>query len=190
MIGPETKMSQRSKFRPRFLPDRRFPPYAYVPGETPHPTRDPGGHSYGTAFVLPEPPDPDNWRACHDYLYGIDLFNHGFYWEAHEAWEGLWVACGRRGPTATYLQALISLAAAGLKVRLGSARGMRANANKAARLFESVASHAGSNGTRYMGLDVRALADFAAMIAKSSQTTDTAAGDENLPAFDLLVRPD
>ena len=41
-----------------------------------------------------------------------------------------------------------------------------------------------------MGLDVRALAESAATIAKSSQTTDTAGGDKNLPAFDLLVRPD
>jgi uncharacterized protein len=184
-------MSQRSKFQPpRFLPDRPFPPYAYVPGDTPHPTRDPGGHSYGAEFEIPEPPDPEDWRACRDYLYGIDLFNHGYYWEAHEAWEGLWVACGRRGLTATYLQALISLAAAGLKARLGSARGMRANAGKAVRLLKSVASHAGSHGTHYMGLDLGALADFAAAIAKSSQTTDTAAGDENLPAFDLLLRPD
>jgi Protein of unknown function (DUF3489) len=23
--------------------------------------------------------------ACRDYVYGIDLFNHGFYWEAHDA---------------------------------------------------------------------------------------------------------
>jgi Domain of unknown function (DUF309) len=52
-----------------------------------------------------------------EYLHGIDLFNHGFYWGAHEAWEGLWVACGRRGPTATYLQAL-NLAAAGFKARV------------------------------------------------------------------------
>ncbi len=89
MIGPETKMSQRSKFRPpRFLPDRPFPPYAYVPGETPHPTRDPGGHSYGAEFVIPEPPDPDNWRACRDYLYGIDLFNHGFYWRRMKPGKG------------------------------------------------------------------------------------------------------
>ena len=191
MIGLETKMSQRSTFHPpRLLPDRPFPPYAYVPGDTPHPTRDPGGHSYGAEFEIPEPPDPEDWRACRDYLYGIDLFNHGFYWEAHEAWEGLWVACGRRGPTATYLQALISLAAAGLKARSGSARGMRANADKAVRLFKSVASHVGSHRTRYMGLDFRALADFAATISKSPQTTGTAAGDENLPAFDLLLWPD
>ena len=187
---PRDERSQRSTFHPpRLLPDRPFPPYAYVPGETPHPTRDLGGHSYGAEFEIPEPPDPEDWRACRDYLYGIDLFNHGFYWEAHEAWEGLWVACGRRGPTATYLQALISLAAAGLKARSGSARGMRANANKAVRLFESVASHSASHGTRYMGLDVRALADFATAIAKSPQTIGTAAGDENLPAFDLLLWP-
>jgi hypothetical protein len=183
-------MSQRSTFHPpRLLPDRPFPPYAYVPGDTPHPTRDPGGHSYGAEFETPEPPDPEDWRACRDYLYGIDLFNRGFYWEAHEAWEGLWVACGRRGPTATYLQALISLAAAGLKARSGNARGMRANADKAVRLFRSVASHVGSHRTRYMGLDCRALADFAAAISKSPQTAGTAAGDKNQPTFDLLLWP-
>ena len=174
----------------RLLPDRPFPPYAYVPGETPHPRRDPGGHSYGAEFELPEPPDPEDWRTCRDYLYGIDLFNHGFYWEAHEAWEGLWVACGRRGAIATYLQALISLAAAGLKARSGNARGMRANAAKAARLFEAVAGLPGFHGTRYMGLDVGALADFAAAVAESSQTVDAAAGDRNLASFDLLLRPD
>jgi hypothetical protein len=185
-------MSQRSTSQlRRFLPDRPFPPYAYVPGDTPHPTRDPGGHSFGAESQAPEPPGPEHWRSCRDYLYGIDLFNHGFYWEAHEAWEGIWVACGRRGPTATYLQALISLAAAGLKARSGSARGMRANAGKAARLFESLASHAGcSYGSRYMGLDICALADFATAISKTPQTTGTAAGKENLPAFDLLLWPD
>jgi hypothetical protein len=43
---------------------------------------------------------------------------------------------------------------------------------------------------RYMGLDIHALADFAVAIAKSQQTAGTAAGDENLPAFDLLLWPD
>ena len=96
MIGLENKMSQRSTFRPpRFLPDRPFPPYAYVPGDTPHPARDPGGHSYGAEFEIPGPPDPDEWRACRDYLYGIDLFNHGFYWEEAQSLER---ALGRLRP--------------------------------------------------------------------------------------------
>ena len=89
-----------------------------------------------------------------------------------------------------YLQALINLAAAGFKARSGNARGMRANADKAVRLFKSAASHVGFHGTRYMGLDFRALADYASAISKSPQTTGTAAGHENLPAFDLVLWPD
>ncbi len=174
---------------PRFVPDRPFPPYAYVPGRTPHPTRDPDGHSYGTELEIPEPPDPEEWHVCSDYLYGIDLFNHGFYWEAHEAWEGLWVACGRRGPTATYLQALINLAAAGFKARWGSARGMMANAETAVRLFKSAASQLGPHSTHYMGLDVHALTDYAGTISKPRQRTKTGAGDDDLLTFDLVLRP-
>ena len=41
-----------------------------------------------------------------------------------------------------------------------------------------------------MGLDIRALADHAGALSKSQQTTETAAGDENLLAFDLLLWPD
>jgi hypothetical protein len=139
---------------------------------------------------IPERPDPEEWRLCSDYLYGIDLFNHGFYWEAHEAWEGLWAACGRRGPNATYLQALINLAAAGFKARLGSTRGMRANAGTAVRLFKSAARDLGSHRTRYMGLDVHALTDYAGKISKTQQVTKTDASDDNVLAFDLTLRPE
>ncbi len=31
---------------------------------------------------------------------GVDLFNHGYYWESHEEWESLWHAAGRRGVVA------------------------------------------------------------------------------------------
>ena len=168
---------------PRLLPDRPFPPYAYLPGRTPHPTRDPEGHGHGAVPHAPEAPDPDHWRACADYLYGIDLFNHGFYWEAHEAWEGLWVACGREGPTATYLQALINLAAAGFKARMGSTRGMSANAATALRLLHSFEAQTGQPGGPYMGLDTGALAQFARRLSAP------APGDDGTPAFDLVLQP-
>lgn len=176
--------------RPRLVPDRPFPPYAFIPGSSPHPTRDPDGHSYGAVPEALDPPDPVEWRSCHDYLYGIDLFNHGFYWEAHEAWEGLWVACGRQGVTATYLQALINLAAAGFKARWGSARGMRANARTAARLFNSTARQLGFQSTRYMGLEVRALLEYAEKISGMPQTVDTVAAKDNSLVFDLVLQPD
>lgn len=174
----------------RLIPDRPFPAYAYLPGRTPHPTRDPEGHSYGARPDTPELPDPEDWRACGDYLYGIDLFNHGFYWEAHEAWEGLWVACGRRGPTATFLQALINLAAAGFKARWGNARGLRANAETALRLFQAAASQLGSTGPRFMGLDLRALAEAAARISKTRPDGKRAPDNRSPLAFDLVLRPD
>ena len=71
---------------PRLIPDKPFPPYAYLPGRNPHPVRDPEGHSYAAEPATAEPPDPADWRACEDYLYGIDLFNHGYYWESARQW--------------------------------------------------------------------------------------------------------
>ncbi len=73
----------RSIFRPRWLIGRRLPSYAYLPGKNPHPVRDPAGHSYKV-----EPPVPAEASLDSDiFLWGLDLFNHGYYWEAHEAWK-------------------------------------------------------------------------------------------------------
>ena len=82
---------------------RPLPPYTFIPGRTPHPVSDPAGHMHGKTLERPPAPDPSRWQESRAYLVGVDLFNHGFYWEAHEAWEGLWHACGRMGPTADFL---------------------------------------------------------------------------------------
>ena len=34
-------MANGSMLRPRWLPQKSFPPYAYLPGREPHPVRDP-----------------------------------------------------------------------------------------------------------------------------------------------------
>src|SRR3954453_23257011 len=110
---------------PRYCPERPLPPYSYVPGLAwPHPTSDPRGHSFGR-HEQPLPLDEASYRDNATYLYAIDLFNHGFYWEAHEAWEALWHAAGRWGSTANFLKGLIKLAAAGVKAREGRAAGVR-----------------------------------------------------------------
>jgi len=135
----------------RFLPDEPFPAYAYTPGRNPHPVRDKDGHSYSLRPPAPPAPDPERWQDSHDYLRGIDLFNAGYYWEAHEAWEGLWNACGRTGATASFLQALIALAAAGVKLGEGKSRGVAAHAARAASLL------GGLEPARFMGLDIASL---------------------------------
>src|SRR2546430_17222014 len=100
----------------RLVPDCPLPPYTFVPGQTPHPVSDPEGHSYGARHETPESVGPDDWRSSRPYLFGIDLFNAGFYWEAHETWEGLWHARGPPGRTADFLKGLIQMTAAGGKV--------------------------------------------------------------------------
>ena len=70
-----------------------------------------------------------------DFRFGVDLFNHGYYWEAHEVWEGLWHACGRKGTLADFLKGLIRLAAAGVKAREGNPTGVIRHARRAEELF-------------------------------------------------------
>jgi len=95
--------------------DRTFPPYRFIPGKSPHPTRDPDGHSYKKSVEQLAPFENNQWQSCNAYLYGIDLFNHGYWWEAHETLEAVWVAAGRQTETGLFIQGLIQVAAAHLK---------------------------------------------------------------------------
>ena len=92
-----------SMLRPRWLPQKNSPPYAYLPGRGPHPVRDPMGHSY---HVEPIPVAPEASLGSDVFLWGLDLFNHGYYWEAHESWEGLWQVADRDGPVPMLFQGL------------------------------------------------------------------------------------
>ena len=95
-----------------------FPPYRYVPGLHPHPTNSPDGHSYGEEDEESGKWDSELWKGNLEYLFGIDLYNYHYYWEAHEAWEGLWIASIRNSSKHRFLQGLIKLGAALLKIRM------------------------------------------------------------------------
>lgn len=97
---------------------RAFPAYRHVPGKTPHPTRSPDGHSFARELP-PFSVDEQSWPSSESYLYAIDLFNHGYYWEAHEVLEALWHGAGRDTPVGTFAQAVIQAAAALLKLAMG-----------------------------------------------------------------------
>ncbi|MBL8799746.1 MAG: DUF309 domain-containing protein [Planctomycetia bacterium] len=165
----------------RLLPAEPLPPYTFVPGQSPHPHSDPRGHSFGQPAVAPTPLDPLRWRACRPYLHAIDLFNLGYCWEAHEVWEGLWNAAGRRGPLADFLKALIKLAAAGVKVREGQAEGVRQHARRAAALLR------GLGVAHCAGLDLEALAREADLLAE--QPPDTVNELPGAPVFALVLQP-
>ena len=129
-----------------------FPPYRYVPGgENPHPTRSPCGHSYGRTHA-PAAVDEGSWPRCAPYLFAIDLFNHGYYWEAHEALEAIWLGVGRNTAVGTFARALIQAAAALLKHSMGER-------DSAKRLSSTAAAKLRAGRAVILGVDAWALAD-------------------------------
>jgi hypothetical protein len=90
-----------------------------------------------------------DWRSCEEYLYGVDLFNEGFWWECHEVLESLWHAAGLGTVAGHALQAIIQCAAAHLKVVCGQLNGAR-------RLTDHAEAHADWSGGQRLGLDLRA----------------------------------
>ena len=112
--------------------------YTYVPGRTPHPIRHPDGHRFQNKQFDAANFDLDRWQDCEAYCYAIELFDQGFYWEAHELWEGCWNTAGRTGPVADFLKALIKLSAALVKAREGRAEGVRRHAHRAQELLRAV----------------------------------------------------
>ena len=136
----------------RYAPQRAFPAYAFLPGRDPHPTSDPLGHSYSQQAHAPAAYfAPARWRENSDYLYGVDLYNHGFLWEAHEAWEGLWHSAKHDALQAELLQGLIQCAAAALKVSMQQPRGVEKLAAFGLSRLERVARE---GAPEFMGLDV------------------------------------
>jgi Uncharacterized conserved protein len=127
-----------------------FPAYRFVPGRNPHPTRDPEGHSYGVQRIVAARFDPNEWRTCVGYLYGVDLFNYAYWWEAHEAWEGLWVAAGRQTQTGQFLQGLIQVSVAHLKWFQGLT-------SPAQRLVREGFIRMGRSPMMFLGIEVRRL---------------------------------
>jgi predicted metal-dependent hydrolase len=134
---------------------RPLPAYRYVPGHRPHPVRDPAGHSFAARSSHRGPWQPGNWERLDDWLFGVDLFNRFYFWEAHEAWEGLWAASPRDEAPALLLQGLIQIAAALLKLHLGAVDGAQTLAAAGiGRLQRAAAQH-----RQLLGLDLAATVD-------------------------------
>ncbi len=92
----------------RYCPDCKLPSSAFLPN-TDDPRPEEG--DYGC--------DLDSW------LTGIDLYNFGFFWEAHEAWEAVWLALPRDSVEAALVRGCIQTAASLVKLRLGNPKGVQ-----------------------------------------------------------------
>lgn len=168
--------------RARLLPDRLFPRYAYLPGKGPHPVRDPGGHSYGVQPVLVSASIDSE-----EFAWGQDLFNHGYYWEAHEAWEGLWQTANRGSPLRALLKGLILLSASGVKIREGKRSPAMRHAGRAGALLRDLATAPHDNFWNALGISPELLADLAVTTAKAMPASRVTTQGQPERVFDFVL---
>jgi predicted metal-dependent hydrolase len=170
--------------RPRWLPQKSLPPYAYLPGKSPHPVRDPTGHSY---HVEPIPVAVAASLSSDAFLWGLDLFNHGYYWEAHEAWEGLWQVADRDGPLRMLFKGLILLSAAGVKIRERKNAAAQRHAKRAAALLRQLAKVPNRAFERALGMSPAALAECAEAATRIPADLQATAPGRPQPVFNFIL---
>lgn len=173
----------------RYATEIPFPAYAFVPGQQPrHEAQSDRAISVGSKV----PTGLTDLIASPQYLYAVDLFNAGYYWEAHEEWEELWVAVGRTGLVADLLKGLIKLAAAGVKCRQGQVNGVARHARRAAELLRGVPGSEKSADEPQAGLALGRLIDAAdqLVIAPFVDTTPSVEGRAVLGIRLVLKLPD
>ena len=147
---------------PRYT-GRALPAQAYVPGRADMPGRA-GMPGRPQPFEAAEPGEDEPvatpegkpaWQRHPAFLWGLDLYNHGYPWEAHEVWETLWRQAPHGSAVRDLLQALIQCAAAAVHAVAGRAAGQRRLAERALARLGAV--HA-AVGPRCLGIDVADLA--------------------------------
>ncbi len=84
------------------------------------------------------------------WLYGLCLLHEGFYWEAHEVLEPVWMAAAPNSAEKAMAQAVIQLANAALKLDMGKPKA----AIRLAGMVEALASEAAQGGAVVLGVEV------------------------------------
>ncbi|MCG6901176.1 MAG: DUF309 domain-containing protein [Rhodobacter sp.] len=92
-----------------------LPPYPYVPGATP---RHPEGAFDAVRATARAGMDADALAASDAFQTGLRYLQAGYFWEAHEVLEPVWMACAPNSGARAFVQALIQFANARLKARM------------------------------------------------------------------------
>ncbi len=131
-----------------------IPTHAYIPGQTPR-------HLDGAFDVLRDTvhagADVSELARCDAMLFGLRYLETGFYWEAHEVLEPVWMACPPNSAERSMAQALIQIANAKLKQAM-------ARPDAARRIAVIARAHlieASRTGSVVLGVDVKRVALWA-----------------------------
>lgn len=119
--------------RQRYLPNRAFPDHPYLPGKGTHPnTADP--------VVCPL----EEGKTNDDFLYALDLFHFGYFWESHLYFEAFWNRHQRKGSVALFSKSMIMIAAARIKIAQSRIETARVLLNRASQLLQELIRTEGS----------------------------------------------
>ena len=152
--------------------DFPFPCKRYLPGEDIHPSKHPSGDHMPKCRFNSISFGVQTWRDSDRYLYAIDLFNYGYYWETHEVLEEIWREIGTKTPTGLFIQGFIQIAAALIKKTQSFHRGAR-------RLSEKGLSKIRLQSGVFLGIDVSVF---------SEDTASFLAGKKPAPIIILNTR--
>ena len=112
-------------------PSITLPDHAYLPGVNVR-------HPEGVFDALKGGLQPDmKWpqiAASPAWANGIHLLRHGYYWEAHEVLEAVWMHTAQGSAERALVQGVIQIANAWLKLAMGRPKA-------ASRIAEIVAGH-------------------------------------------------
>jgi predicted metal-dependent hydrolase len=123
-----------------------FPSFSYIPKLHIHPEKLSEKPHIPLLPELTEKFSVHSWKNCTNYLYAIDLFNYGYYWEAHEVLEKLWLSAGKKSPEGIFVQGIIQVSVAMLKWSQSNTTGLK-------RLTEKALPKLLSQDGIYLGMD-------------------------------------
>ena len=83
----------------------------------------------------------DPIRRCPAWRAGLEFHRAGYFWEAHELWEAVWMALPD-GPDRQLVRAMIQVANARLKVRMGRGKAAARLRAEAARTLDAASDPA------------------------------------------------
>ncbi len=120
------------------------------------------------------------------YLAGIVLFNRGDFFEAHEAWESLWMDTA--GPDKPFYQGLIQAA-------VGLCHFCNGNVRGAVKLYHSSRAYMDRFASPHLGLDTTAFwrqmeQCFAALLAAPAPDRSIELDENLVPVIELTPPPD
>ncbi len=142
-----------------------LPLHAYIPGET---DRHPDGAFDGIRASARPGMSAEDLATCAAFSTGVLYLEQGYFWEAHEVLEPVWMALPEASAERYAVQALIQIANARLKLRMDRPRA-------ALRLCDMAEDLAARAGDPAMGLPQARLLDWISATRQMSNRTPRSA---------------